>query len=320
MEIEGEILGLVILFLVICAGFYFFVVHDSGSSAPEGLLANKTQNRSLGSNLSINRSAGNVSGTNLTLNDSFIDVEELHWNHMPLSYKFVNNISRCEGAPIVKMQEAFAEIQKASQNKVRFVEVFGNDTTDINVTCVDRQALLDTLGKYESCKTVLLDYRSAQFSGYEVLSSNDFVTSLTLVSRNDTINTYKLCYVNKRAGFSFNWSLLEEAEPVVKKGIIVWGNKNIYTVDSEYAYCTGFPAKEVHDIMHLLGFAHAETPVFHEHYGWFSKDERYFRDIMFPYPYCAYMSEINDNYAKCLEYIYSDGESGEGCANVNFVT
>jgi hypothetical protein len=331
MEIEGEILGFVIIFLVICAGFYFFIVRDEGDSqenaanlpdqgnsanagADQGNQQGQADDDSTNANSTVNNQTNDTDS-----NIDFEDIEELHWNHMPLTYKIINNGSECEGVSIVKLKEAFEVIAVASNHKVNFTEAGENQSADINISCVDRAELLDELEGNETCKDVVLDYRSVQFSGYEVLTDDDYVVSLNIISRNDSSNTYTLCYVNKNSvSVSFDWNLLGEARIEKDGEIIKSARKTIYTVDSEYPYCTDFPAKEVHDIMHLLGFAHIETPVFDDYYGWFFKDFRYFKDVMFPYPYCAYITELNDNYANCLEYIYSNGQSGSGCAAVNF--
>ena len=320
MEVEGEILGLVILFLVVSAAFYFFIVRDSGDSEEVNL---PDGSRNLSTTRAVNQTTGNATnGNNTTQNEtaasmSFENIEELHWDHMPLAYRIVNNASRCEGAPIAEMKKAFEIVSKASSYKVNFTESVGNETADVNVSCVNRLELLKELKEKEVCKNVVLDYRSVQFSGYEVLADGDYVTSINIVSRNDSTNTYKVCYVRK-SGVSFDWDPLDEASIKVKGGIISSARKTIYTLDSKYPSCIGFPAKEVHDVMHILGFAHTETPVFDDYYGWFFKDLRYFKDVMFPYSYCAYITELNDNYAECLKYIYSNGEIGIGCASGKF--
>jgi hypothetical protein len=320
MEIEGEILGLVLLFLVISAGFYFFIIRDNSDPGEEVILPGQEEIVSVGDQSGENLTDENLTQENETVvNVSFGSVEELHWDHMPLTYRIVNNASKCEGIPIIKMKEAFEIISRASEYRINFTEARENQTADINITCVDLPSLLVEMKDDEKCEEVDLDYRSVQFSGYEVLTEDDYVTSLDIVARNDTTNTYKLCYVNKNAAsVSFDWALLGEAKPEIKDGIVVGAKKTIYTIDSEYSYCTNFPAKEVHDVMHILGFVHTETPVFDDYYGWFFKDLRYFKDMMFPYPYCAYITELNQNYADCLKYIYSDGTVGEGCLAVNF--
>ncbi|MFH1802798.1 MAG: hypothetical protein ABH864_05125 [archaeon] len=332
MEIEGEILGFVLIFLAISAAFYFFIISDWGDDEPEVNLPDGSGVEPAGQGNIVNETVGNGSLVDQTLGNgtvgnetnvtfSFGGVEELHWGHRDLTYRFVNNVSECEGAPIVKMGEAFNIISEASGGNINFTEVSGNESEDINVTCVNRLELLEELEDYEVCEDVSLDYRSVQFSGYEVLTDGKYVTSLTLIMRNDTSNVYRLCYVTvASASVSFDWDLLLEAKPKVVGGVIVSAKKTIYTTDSEYPYCIGFPAKEVHDVMHLLGVGHSETPVFHDHYGWYSKDLRYFKDTMFPYPYCTYITELNPNYADCLKYIYSGGVEGEGCVAVNFIS
>lgn len=325
MEIEGEILGFVMIFLVVSAGFYFFIIRDWGSedSLPDednasGELINQSLNDTLIGNETIvdNESLGNESERGM----NFSNIEELHWDHMPLTYHFVNNASSCEGFPIDRMKEAFAIIEEESGGKVNFTEVNKNESADINLTCVDYEAALEELEEYEKCMAVVLDYRTVEFSGYEVLDEGSFVTSLTAITRNDTSNIYEVCYVETDSVGDFDIELLMEAEPVVEDGVIVSARKSVYSAGTGKSYCVNFPAKEVHDVLHIFGFAHSKTPTFHEYYGWFFKDLRYFKDIMFPYPFCAYITEMNDNYGGCLEYIYSNGESGDVCGGVNFIS
>lgn len=324
MEIEGEMLVFVLIFLAVCAGFYFFVLRDYRGEEEKIVLPedNSTISNVTGSNFTVsNQTAPNQTASNKTVqNVSFVNITELHWDHMPLTYRFVNVFSECEGAPIVEMKEAFVEVTEASDGLVGFVELAGSGSADIEITCVDKEELLDMLVENETCEEVSIDYRTVQFSGYEVLDEGDYLTSLELVGRNDSYNVYELCYVEKSKIKDFDWSLLEEAKINVSKGVIYGGRKVVYTINSEQPYCSGFPAKEVHDVLHLFGFAHPDTPTFDEKYGWFSKDFRYFKDVMFPYTYCAYVTEINDNYADCLKYIYSNGAEGEGCAGVNFAS
>ena len=144
MEVEGEILGLVIIFLVISAGFYFFIIADNGD---DGSTTPPPPAKNISSG-GANQTQGNLTGGNgaqesgTISNVSFEDIEELHWNHMPLTYRFVNNESNCSGAPIIEMKKAFDIIVKASSYKVNFTEVGENQTADINITCVDRLELL----------------------------------------------------------------------------------------------------------------------------------------------------------------------------------
>ena len=161
MEVEGEILGLVILFLVVSAAFYFFIVRDSGDSEEVNL---PDGSRNLSTTRAVNQTTGNATnGNNTTQNEtaasmSFENIVELHWDHMPLAYRIVNNASRCEGAPIAEMKKAFEIVSKASSYKVNFTESVGNETADVNVSCVNRLELLKELKEKEVCKNVVLDY------------------------------------------------------------------------------------------------------------------------------------------------------------------
>ncbi|MBU0906998.1 MAG: hypothetical protein KKD18_07095 [Nanoarchaeota archaeon] len=325
MEIEGEILGFVLIFLVVCAGFYFFIIRDNG---PEDVTPPAVQNDSGEiANEAVNNSTIGGGEDGQTMENETVEVvpfqniTELHWDHMPLTYKYVNNASKCEGFPVERMKDAFSIIEAESGNKVEFTEVIGNITADVDVTCVDYQEILQKLEDYEECTQFVLDYRTVQFSGYEVLGEGKYVTSVTVLSRNDTSDVYEVCYVTlSSVSGVIDINLLKEAEPTVENGIITHARKSIYSADSGRSYCLNFPAREVHDVLHVFGFAHSETPTFHSFYGWFFKDLRYFKDVMFPYPYCSYITEMNDIYGNCLEYIYSNGESGGGCGGVNFIS
>jgi len=321
MELEGEILGFVLIFVAIGAGFFFFLYdHGDNGGIIEDPVPSVTPDEPSGGNQTGNETGGNETEENETVDgDYFYNVEELHWEHMPLTYKFVNNETPCaEGAAIVKMLEAFEILEEVTGGLVYFEETEGN-VSDINITCIDRDELMEEVWNKTTCEDVVLDYRTLQFSGYEILEDDEYLYSNTLMSRNDTDDLYNLCYIDtSKVSVSSGWGVLGEARSEVSGNILSGGDKTVYTIDSERPYCTSFPAKEMHDVLHLFGFDHSETPVFDSYYGWFHKDIRYFKDIMFIHTYCPYKTEINSNYIDCLEYIYSNGVQGSGCA-VEFI-
>lgn len=311
MELEFEIVMFVVIFIAVTGAFYYFVIYAPEAPEQPGVPGESSGNASQGNGTL----AGNETGNDTELAGNFYDVEELHWEHMPLTYRIEGNRTDCEGLPILQMEKAFKAIETATNKLVSFKEVEDNGTADVTVRCVDRKALLDGLN--HTCKEVVLYYETIQFGGEEVLDDSDYLTKVSLIKKNDTDYVYRVCYIDKDKASGVDWALLGEAKPFVVGGVIKNATKTIYTANSAWPYCTNFPAREVHDILHLLGFGHSAVPVFDNYYGWYFKDIRYFKDIMFPYTYCPYKTEITASYADCLKYVYSNGQQGS-CAAANF--
>jgi len=315
MEIAGEILIFVLVFVVITGGIYYFVSYagDGGGSEIEEIvgddLTDVTNDSLVGDTVA---DGGNdTDEDNVTeIGDAF-DSEEIHWDHMPLSYK-INNKSNCIGQPIEDLEEAFSLVEDSTGGEVSFVE--GSGDVDITVNCVDRNALLENINEGIDCDKIVLDGGAVDLFGYEVISEGDYVTNVRVLERNATNNVFEVCHVDMSSDFGFDWDLIIENNPLVEGGVIKKGSIEIYELGT--VRCASFPSREVHEILHSLGFDHSLTPSFNSYFGWREGDVIYFRNIMFPYSSCAYQNQIDDEYSSCLKKIYS----GEGdCGGVNFV-
>jgi len=165
--------------------------------------------------------------------DRFSNISELHWGHIPLTYKFE---SECIERLSNLMRGALGNITYETNSIVTFKEVFENP--DISIYC-----------------------KEGQYLG-EQYAFGDSIHNLNKYNSNLIIN----------------------------------GEINIY---GQGITCpTGYPALEVHEILHLFGFGHTQN----------------IQSIMYPSAflsrYCT-TTKINDEYTSCLKYIYSNGKEGE---------
>ena len=146
------------------------------------------------------------------------------------------------------------------------------------------------------------------------IADTSYVISEKEIVRNSSITTYQVCYADPERAKG----ALDEAKIIKKDKIITNGTMNIYTFGDVFSICSIFPNIEVHQLLHLLGFAHSEEPNFHNVFGWGVINFRYQEDIMFRYYSCARQRNIQLKYIYCLQYIYSNGKQGE-CTKVSFI-
>ena len=171
----------------------------------------------------------------------YSNTSELHWGHMPLTYKFENE---CVGRQINLTKLAFKRIGIETSFRVNFEETSKNP--DISIHC------------------------------NESVGGND---DLTLA---DTV--YEVGNVDEN--------------------LITHADINFY---GQGAIClTGYPALEVHEILHAFGFEHNSLT----------------ESIMFPYSAetsrkCK-TTKIDDEYVSCLNYIYSNGKYEGNCSISNY--
>jgi hypothetical protein len=255
-----------------------------------------------------------------TEKDSFSNVKEQHWTHMPLSFNIINK-EKCEEYEIKGILDSFEIIKNSTVGAVSFIET--ETKPDITLYCINVE---EELKNAEICKYVTFDYKKSSFSAYEEGGIN---MSLHLFRRTDLIESgdnktvYNLCYVNKKdlpfyATYdSTQGIVLGEALPNYKGNKIINATIWIYHKDTR---CADFPVLEVHELLHDFGFGHSYEPYFDPWYGYKSKDTVYLKDIMFPYLYCIHQKEIQEKYISCLKYIYSNGKTGGNCSNINFLS
>ena len=71
---------------------------------------------------------------NSNVKDSFPSVSQLHWKHMPLTYK-ITGIEYCDENRVRKVKEAINILENTTSGKVSFKETTGD--TDLIFRCID---------------------------------------------------------------------------------------------------------------------------------------------------------------------------------------
>lgn len=186
------------------------------------------------------------------IKDNFSNVTELHWTHMPITYK-IENKEECNVKLKERIESAFNKIQSETETFVSFKET--NETPDIVI----------------SCKPYY----------YEEYGSDEYVGHFDV--------TYGL------AGPDF----IDEENRIINATITFYG--------AGLVCGTGYPATEVHEILHTFGFGHD--------YG--------IIDVMRPDVErssgdCKVV-KIDDKYISCLKKIYSNGRIVGDCSNIIFL-
>ncbi len=265
--------------------------------------------------------------SNGDLEDTFQNINEFHWRHMPITYQRIN-YGGCDGVQFDKMADAFNIIQELTEGIVNFVEV--EQDPDIKIVCLDRVKLREELKEVakdiQVCKNVTFDYRKNFLKHYDEdgLDKNIHIiinTELLKISDNETI--YNVCYgdVNDLDSLgssflkdiSFDLNTLGHAQPIVSGNVITGAKIYFFKTGQGWSSCI-FPAKEIHEILHIFGFGHSYEPYWDPQWGY--TDWSYASDIMFPHLYCDRQKELDEKYVSCLKKIYS----GIGdCLGVNFL-
>ena len=154
------------------------------------------------------------------------------------------------------------------------------------------------------------------FINYTRNFTTRFVNNSENVSVLTELTTLIVCYVDAE-GAGAEMEFLKEQDVVLDGNIIKSHKINIYKSAEGWNSCSGFPAKELHDLLHGFGFAHSQDGKFDPNYGWPADELILFRDIMFPTIECKYQKNLQAKYVNCLNKIY--GEEGD-CSGVNFIT
>ena len=175
--------------------------------------------------------------------DSFQNITFMHWDHMPLTYRFENE---CVQRQIDLVKLAFEKIEEETGNLVQFENL--SLDPDISIYC-----------------------KPANYSG----QGGDTIADALITE-------------------------LDSSRNLIKKGeLSFYGQGSICL--------TGYPALEVHEILHLFKIPHNPLT----------------GSIMSPYSAetslrCK-ITEIDEEYVSCLKYIYSNGEIGFPCNFPNFI-
>ena len=272
------------------------------------------------------------------LNEKFSNIDELHWTHMPLTYTIKDN-ANCGYLQINKMLEAF-EILENETSYLEFVESNSSDA-DLIIQCVDVEEIqnsyfeeIDRLKRDKlNCIERAYNYKKDSISTYTegILNKSEqmFINASKEYLNQNTLWT--ICYINvsdisyeniKSYGIE-DWqdisnSVLGDARPIIEGNVIKQGKINLYKPENGWSVCTDFPAKEMHELLHLFGFDHVAEPYWDPYYGYVDWEPA--KDIMFPHIYCTYQKEVQQRYLSCLDYIYSEGKVGFCSKDINFIS
>jgi hypothetical protein len=316
MGMEKWMLALAVGFIVLTGGIYFFVVHNDSTEAAE----NSTVLSSLNDTLSANQPTNDTVEENENVSgDDFLDVQELHWEHMPLTYK-IQDRAGCVGSPIEKLQEAFALIEESTDDLVVFDEVSVSEP-DIEIFCYDREALFEEAGDGYRCETIGLEPSRESISPLKdgVIEEEDYLVSDRLLNSTENDTFFEVCYIDaSEVGDGFDMSALREAEPEITDGKITGARMNIYNQGAPNV-CLKIPSWEIHQTFHVLGIAHSPEPRFDIDYGWYAKDVDLFKDVMSPTLMCMYQREVDEKYFSCLKYVYLNSGQEGSCESVSFI-
>lgn len=263
--------------------------------------------------------------------DSFPNVLEPHFKKIPITWK-IQDKSQCWKTEEEKIRKAFSEIEKSSEGYIKFQEVYSNP--DIYVLC-----FIDFTEQYNNykeelemkkiCNKITFNTKKTSFTDselnisyyfdewdYQIYTEYKVSVRTILLSENQTI--LEVCKVQKsELAFDpeiiFN-SDIKLSDYILGEGgitkvignIILKGEGKFFGDPKHIISCvSSFPLVEVHELLHVLGLSHIS--------------ENYVMDdVLSPYKNCENQTKINEHYASCLKYIYSNGEKGE-CSKVNFM-
>jgi len=90
--------------------------------------------------------------------DPFSETDELHWNHMPLTYGIINE-SDCYPIRVERIKKAIQEVGRLTEYKVQLLSVKNDETPDISFVCI-KDSNYDAVGDvvYETFGEALTEY------------------------------------------------------------------------------------------------------------------------------------------------------------------
>lgn len=315
----------ILTILTICAGLVvFYIFMFSGGEKTDRLISEEI---------------GSIGQNDLSTSDEFYNVQELHFDHMPITYQIKNNAAYCNQIQLNHMALGINIVENLSAGMVRFKEVSNN--ADISIECISpliQEQKIETLKQEATvCKNIYFNYSVTSINWYVsgILNRDNqqFISSRTLErDKNHTI--YELCYANisentalgqeieKSSVIIPNSEVMGDATPEINGQIIFGGKINLYQEGEGFSRCS-FPAKEIHELFHIFGFDHTPEPYFDPYDGFIvnnASDVALLRDIMRPHLDCSQLKEINSKYLSCLKKIYSNNNLvNESCNGVNFI-
>ncbi len=253
--------------------------------------------------------------------DPFSSTDKPHWTHLPLTYK-IKDENNC-GSALGKLQESIQVISSSTNSIITFAESSALDA-DIEINCIDGEAVLNTLNESVLCKEEIYDYDKTRIDPKRenLINASDFFINVTKFEKVTIINTttnetssefiFTICYLPKdKVPNSF-----KEPQPTIIQNLIIHSSINVYKPGNIWNACAAFSARETHSLLHALGIAHSDEPKYDDYYGW--ADTEALKDIMFADLICKHQTSLNEKYASCLKKIYSNNEAEGSCDGVNF--
>ena len=252
--------------------------------------------------------------------DNYSNIYQFHYGNLPIKYT-IKDIGGCNDSQTDQFKRALQIIEDETNKTLFFEETSSMNETDIIVECVNRTYLETSFSK---CKPYLYNYlihsRFSVFDDGVLNTSNEKFINISFINKTKPIMIYEVCYIDlqkiRNIGINTEKNILGEGgilnhqENIIIKGII---NLYVENVDDLYSY----PSKDIHEILHALGFGHIVEANYSQ-MTWSNKEdykqyEIFENDIMFPY---LSGQKLNQKYIDCLKYIYSNGEKGY-CWDIN---
>jgi hypothetical protein len=270
----------------------------------------------------VNDTLGNSTLGSQTLNLTGDEVNStyLHWNHTTITYKILNK-GGCWVNPIQDFEEAISMIEDGARGAIDFLEVQSGDY-DIEVRCVNKTGFLDYLENTTkpTCENFTIDLYKGDFDpvieGY--IDDEDYYVNHRVNFQTETNSSFQYCYydTSEQSAGNYSWEWLFESRPVVENGVIMSHKISIFD-EAANKRCSTIPTREIHELLHGLGFEHVETPPYYQGYGWSPADFYLLEDVMFEYRYCVFQKKIQEKYFDCLQKIYLGAD--KECEDVYFL-
>jgi hypothetical protein len=268
--------------------------------------------------------------------DYFAKVLEPHFKKIPITWK-IEDPKQCWKSEEDKIRKAFLEIEKSSEEYIKFQEVYSNP--DIIILCYTDftekyNEYKQELGNKTQCHNISFDTKKTAVSDEEIgVSYSEYKVSAKAISQETNRTIWEVCKVDKSVlsfdpeiifdpNLKLDDYLIGEGGPTETVGnIILMGEARFFGDNKVIVSCTsGFPLPEVHEILHVLGFSHIieENELPKDIFGFPKNSPEHISDILYPYKICLNQTTINSHYSSCLKYIYSNGVVGD-CSGTRFM-
>jgi len=257
---------------------------------------------------------------------------------MPLTYSLTNEVD-CQGIPFRNLNWSFQILENQTDNLVSFEQVEGD--ADLEIVCINRDKVeriwSELKEELKTCQDVSFNYEKWSLDVFDegiLEPSVDILVSVRSIDRSIASTTFEVCSLKAEdveelgvyKDYLFNYVLEESTLGEAFSNSI--GNKiidakvHLYDEDNRWKSCRDFPVREMHELLHTFRVAHVKELDWDPYHGPVietKEDVDRFNDIMYPTYTCNNKKGLQEKYIPCLKYIYSKGEVGEGCENVNFL-